>query len=422
MRHGHELAGREAMDDTRLMLMRSALRRVRATTLLTAMAVVLVGCGDAFDRHPQNILQPEGPNARTISNLHNPVFAIAGVVFVVILGACLFIAVRFRARSDADADEYPKQMHGAFKAEITWTIIPALILAAVAVPTVFTIFTLNAEAEPDAVKVEVIGQQWWWEYRYDLDGDGKYDEITTANDLVIPAGRDIALSITSRDVIHSFWVPRLNGKRDAVPNRDHFWRIEADKPGEYVGQCTEYCGLSHAEMRIKAIALTPAKFEAWAAAQQEKASTFEEADTSMAAEGYRLFNQQLCSSCHLIDGVNNTKLGPDGLIKDRNLQVSRHAPELTHLVSRTIFAGGKFDLRRDTAACRTLGVEWASTPANLSLCLNRPALEAWLRNPPAEKPMAADPVPGRTGGRGMPNLNLDETQIDQLVAYLETLK
>ena len=108
--------------------------------------------------------------------------------------------------------------------------------------------------------VEVIGQQWWWEYRYDIDDDGQFDDIVTANDLVIPAGREVALTITARDVIHSFWVPRLNGKRDAVPNRDHPWKLEADEPGEFVGQCTEYCGLSHAEMRIKAIALTEDDF------------------------------------------------------------------------------------------------------------------------------------------------------------------
>lgn len=420
MRLTQELAGPGAVDDTRPM---SRVRQVGRSVVLLGMLAFAAGCGDANDRHPQNTLQPEGPNARTIADLINPVFAVAGVVFVIILGGCLFVAIRFRARdNDPGEDLPPKQIHGAFKAEITWTIVPALILAAVAIPTVVTIFTLNADAEEDALKVEVIGQQWWWEYRYDLDNDGEYDDLTTANDLVMPAKRDIALSITSRDVIHSFWVPRLNGKRDAVPNRDHFWRIEADEPGEYVGQCTEYCGLSHAEMRIKAIALSDADFDSWARSQQEQAATFEEDDTSLAAEGYRLFNQQLCSSCHLVEGVNEDKFGPEGQIKDRTLQVSRHAPILTHLFSRTTFAGGKFDLRRNTAECRALGVKWADTEESIANCLNRPDLEEWLRNPPGQKAMAPDPVPGRTGGRGMPNLKLDETQIDQLVAYLQTLK
>jgi cytochrome c oxidase subunit 2 len=399
------------------------LRRVRAYAPLAAVAL-LVGCGDALDRHPQSTFESEGPPARAIQNLSVPVFAAAGVVFVVILGACLLIPLKFRAKGDDD-EEIPRQVHGNTRLEITWTIVPALILAVVGVATVVSIFDLSADAEEGSLKVEVIGQQWWWEYRYDLDDDGKFDEITTANDLVIPAGRDIDLTITARDVIHSFWAPKLNGKRDAVPGREHPWSIEADQPGEYLGQCTEYCGLSHAEMRIKVIALSEDDFATWAEGQQQTAKRYGENDMSAAAEGYRVFTQQLCSSCHVIEGVNagdRERFTPDGRIKDRVLQVSGYAPNLTHLMSRTTFAGAKFDLRKDTPACRALGVDWAADPEGRARCLDRAALEAWLRNPTAEKAMAPDGVPGRTEGRGMPNLELSEAQIDQLVAYLETLK
>lgn len=390
---------------------------------VAVLVVVTTACGDAFDAHPQNTFKAEGKQNESIVRLIVPVFGIAGVVFVLVLGACLYIALKFRDKGDSD--EMPQQVHGNFKWEVGWTILPLLILIGVAVPTVFTVFKLNEAPAKNALRVEVIGQQWWWEYRYDMDNDGQFDDIVTANDLVIPAGREVALTITSRDVIHSFWVPQLNGKRDAVPNRKQPWKLQANKPGEYVGQCTEFCGLSHAEMRIKAIAVTESRFQTWATNQQKQAKRFDKSDTSLAAQGYRLFVGQLCASCHLIEGVNDAKFvkgQPSGTIADLKLQVSRHAPQLTHLMSRTTFAGAKFNLRKDTPACKALGLDWSATDANLTKCLDRAALEAWIRNPPAEKAMSPDGVPGRSGGRGMPNLQLSEDQIDQLVAYLMTLK
>jgi cytochrome c oxidase subunit II len=415
-----DFASAEGMGDTRR-VKRGWLRR--ALVLVPLLALALAGCADDA---PQDTFKPEGPNARHIDNLIIPVFGVAAVVFVVILVGCLYIALKFRARDSDDYDDMPKQIHGNVKAEIGWTIIPALILVGVAVPTVVGVFKLNEDPPPEALQVEVIGQQWWWEYRYDMDNDGQFDDIVTANDLVIPAGREIALTITARDVIHSFWVPKLNGKRDAVPNRDHPWKLEADEPGEFLGQCTEYCGLSHAEMRIKAIALTKDGFETWADGQFKNAATFAKDDESPEATGQRLFLGQLCSSCHLIEGVNDDNFGGkgenSGQIKDQTLQVSRHAPNLTHLMSRTTFAGGKFDLRKDTPACTARGVEWANTEEGVEQCLDRANLEAWLRNPPARKAMAPEPIPGRTGTRGMPNLQLTEDQIDLLVTYLTTLK
>lgn len=380
-----------------------------------AVVALLASCAE---NAPQDTLEPEGPTARTIDNLITPVFWVAGLVFVLILGGSIYVAFRFRARGDDDFDEIPKQIHGNIRLELFWTALPFLILFVISIFTVLTIFDLAGEADEDALEVQVVGQQWWWEYRYDLNGNGRYDDpedITTANDLVIPEDREVDLTITSRDVIHSFWAPKLNGKKDAVPNREHPLVLEADEPGEYLGQCTEYCGLSHADMRIKVIALTAEGYERWERNQLRDAGS--QPTDELAAAGYDLFNQQLCSSCHLIEGVNDDKV-PDGEIEDPNLQVSRHAPNLTHLMSRTTFAGAIFDLRRNTPACREQGVDWDPDE-----CLNVADLEAWLRNPEEQKDMAVVEEPStRTATRGMPDLDLTEEQIDQLVAYLRTLK
>jgi len=413
------------------------LRRLRSASPLLVLALVAF-LGACAEDAPQDTLAPEGPNARLIDDLSDPIFAVAGVVFVVVLGGAVFIARRFRARSDEHYEDMPGQIHGNNVLEIGWTIVPALILVGIGVFSVFAIFELNEDPPEDAVNVQVIGHQWWWEYRYDIDENGRYDDpedIVTANDLVIPVGEEVELEITSRDVIHSFWVPKLNGKRDAVPNRSHPWKLEAEEAGEYVGQCTEFCGLSHAEMRIKAIAVERDRFDEWVTEQQADAAPYADDDESLEAQGYRAFAGALCASCHLIEGVNDDSfsdedipefhreiMGGPGTITDPALQASRHAPNLTHLMSRTTFAGAKFDLRRDTEECEALGIDWADTEEDLDRCLDRGALEAWLRNPPAEKAMQAEEVPGRSPRRGMPNLQLTEDQIDQLIAYLVTLK
>ncbi|HEY1118233.1 MAG TPA: cytochrome c oxidase subunit II, partial [Acidimicrobiales bacterium] len=239
-------------------------RRLRFA-LVVPLALLLGACAD---KAPLDTLEPKGPRARSIDHLVNPVFLIAGVVFLAVQLGILFLGWKFRQRKDDDG-RLPTQTHGNFKLEIGWTILPALLLAGVAGASVLTL--LDLEDHPtDSTKITVIGQQWWWEYRYDVDGDGK-DDIVTANDLVIPAGKPVSLSIESRDVIHSFWIPALNGKRDAVPGRTHPLQIQADEPGVYRGQCTEFCGLSHAYMRMRVVALSPADYADWEANQQEGA-------------------------------------------------------------------------------------------------------------------------------------------------------
>ena len=351
-------------------------------------------------------LKPKGPTSRSIDALSDPVFLIAGIVFLIIFGGTALLWIRFR--DDHSDDEFPEQVHGNFNLEILWTLIPTLILAGVAVFTLITLSEINdsdnnvmalsvdgqsVSWEPEVV---VVGQQWWWEYRYYLDGLEGVDlsdarnlppaDIVTSTQMVIPTGEEIELKITSRDVIHSHWIPALNGKRDAVPGRVSPWKIEADEPGVYFGQCTEFCGLSHARMRMQVVAMEPDEFQEWVNQQSESAN---EPKIETEKRGLEIF-ESLCARCHVINGVNDqTSKGAD--------LVSNAAPNLTHLMSRTTFAGGIFNMYEPNGS------------------LNRTQLEAWLRNAPDEKPAYAE------GRRGMPNMGLDESQIDDLIAYLETL-
>ena len=381
--------------------------RLRRFVPLASVALLLFLTACASNA-PQDTLEPEGPIARKIDNLVNPVFLMAGVVFVLVEVGAVLIARRFRARPDDDDDTLPAQIHGNTVLEIGWIALPFLILAVIAVFTVTTVFSIDAEADDATMTVQVIGQQWWWEYRYDVDGDGVQndpDDVITANDLVIPAGTTVRLDIGSRDVIHSFWIPKLNGKKDAVPGRHHELTVNADDPGTYVGQCTEFCGLSHAYMRQRLIALPQGEFDTWLANQQKDAQLPASGD---AKAGGELFVSS-CSRCHLVEGVNDDEYEKQGSGND---VVSGHAPNLTHFASRGAFAGAILPL---WVTDNPEGiVQWDDIGGEL----DRDQLEAWLRDPPAEKPMAAE-IEGPS--RGMPDLELSEQQIDQLVAFLETL-
>lgn len=347
-------------------------RRPRSTVRLVALAglaVVLAGCAQDA---PRDSLDPAGPLARTLDNLFMPVFWVAVVVFVFVEGLVLFVAFKFRRRPGDD--EVPAQVHGNTRLEVGWTILPALVLAVVAVPTVAVLFQLYEQPSEESVQVDVVGQQWWWEFEYpgtDVGGDG--GPVTTANEIHIPAGTPVELTMTSRDVIHSFWAPRLNGKRDVVPGRAHYWKIEADEPGVFDGQCAEFCGASHANMYFKVVAHSPEDYDDWLEGMQREPTV---PTSGAAAEGHALFAGRACSTCHVVDGQ----------YEDQVLPESPAAPNLTKLFSRECFAGCSFELDRNN-------------------------LEAWLRNPPGQKP-----------GSLMPNLNLTEQDIDALYAYLETLR
>ena len=399
------------------------------TVVFAAMAYEFINGGNA--NHELTTLVPQGKFSNSIQTLANPVFAIGMLVGVLVLGGIGFIAYRFRDNGD-DPDEFPVQLHGKTSFEIGWTALPALILAVVGVFTVLTLVELNKPA-PEAIQVEVYGQQWWWGFHYDLNRDGNYQsagDVTTATELVIPVGKTVELSVTSNDVIHSFWIPALNGKRDAVPGQHHPWKLQGQTIGVYRGQCTEFCGLSHANMRMIVRVVSQSDYDAWIANQVKPA--VEPAAGSEAAAGKAIFVAQLCSSCHLINGVTNDQVNnPDSGVTHQ-LQ-SGVAPNLTHLMTRGTFIGSIQNLYDPVDPNDPTK---AGDPGNVSLFgepgaaltggpvdqsrVNRTELAAWIRNPLAVKP--ASPVKNKAGlMRGMPNLALTEIQIDQLVAYLTTL-
>jgi cytochrome c oxidase subunit II len=371
-------------------------------------AMVVAGCAkDA----PLDTFQPQGSQAQDIQNLQVPVFIIAGVIGVLVFVITGFIIVRFRRRKGHEGD-VPKQIHGAPKLEVMWTILPGVLLAGVAIFTINTIFKL-AETHPDAMRVTVIGQQWWWEFQYPDVKSPAGVPIVTANEMVIPVHRNVALSITSRDVIHSFWIPRLNGKKDAVPGRVQPLTLEANETGEFYGQCTEFCGLSHANMRMRVIALPEDQYNAWVQNQFKLAS---DVTDPTAQAGETIFKSQ-CARCHTINGLTDAQGQP--LVSQANTQlVSGAAPNLTHLMSRTTFAGSALDLKIPGCTGNETPDLPTGTPVN---CLNVVGLARWLRNPPGVLPM--DATQNAEGlYRGMPNLGLSETQIGQVIAYLSTLK
>jgi cytochrome c oxidase subunit 2 len=396
-------------------------RRFAPLALILPLVLFLGAC--ASDA-PQDTLQPQGPIARSIDRLWDGVFLVAVVVFVLVEFGTLALVAKFRRRKGDSDDDLPTQTHGNTKLELGWTILPAVMLAVVGFFTLRTLFDVS-QRDDDDLTIQVTGQQWWWEYEYDVDGDGEFtEEVLTANDLVIPAGVDVNLDIESNDVIHSYWIPALNGKKDAVPGRTHPLRLNADEPGVYIGQCTEFCGLSHGYMRQRVVALAPDEFEDWLDGQTEDAEApagafagdDEQSDEPLsdAAAGAELFATQ-CSGCHLARGINDEQFEEQG--NGEELLVSGNAPDLTHFASRGVFAGSIFDLWVDADDDGFVEVD------EIGGELNRADLEAWLRNPPAEKPMHAPQVPeaGDDPVRGMPNFNLQEEQIDQLVAFLQTL-
>ncbi len=386
-----------------------ARRRFAPLALVLPLVLLLGACAAEA---PQSTLEPEGPIARTIDNLWDGVFLVAAVVFVLVEFGTLALVWRFRKRRDDSDDDLPVQTHGNMRLELAWTILPAIMLAVVGFFTVTTLAEIN-ERDEDALTIMVTGQQWWWEYTYDTDGDGEFtdEDVLTANDMFIPAGVDVNLDIRANDVIHSYWIPALNGKKDAVPGRTHPLRLNADEPGTYVGQCTEFCGLSHGYMRQRVLALPPDEFDEWLEGQIDDA---EMPSGEEAAAGAELFTTQ-CSGCHLARGINDSEFEEQG--DGTELLVSENAPDLTHFATRGTFAGAILDLWLDEDDDGIVEDDEIGGELDVG------NLEAWLRDPPAVKPMDAPalPEPGGDKIRGMPDLNLQEEQIDQLVAFLATL-
>lgn len=284
------------------------------------------------------------------------VWAALGITTVV-FGALVYVLARFRERPGAPL---PRQTRGHTLLEIAWTVAPALVLLVIAIPTIQVIFTTQGAARADALPVVVVARQWWWEFQYPTLG------VVTANELHLPSGRPVVLQLDGEDVIHSFWVPLLGGKRDVVPGRRNLLTLTADAPGEYWGQCAEFCGASHANMRLRVIVDPPETFEAWLRAQRVPAAE----PTGAAAEGKAIYARSACVGCHVIRGLSAGMLGPD----------------LTHFGSRSTLAAGLYP----------------NTVEHVT---------AWLKDPPALKP-----------GVKMPRLGLTDEQARAVATYLLSLK
>jgi cytochrome c oxidase subunit 2 len=348
---------------------------------VAGLALLAAGCSSSTEGAlPQSVLDPAGPIARAQDRLWDIVFPIAVIVFVLVQALILVAVVKFRDRGD---DRIPKQVAGNTRLEVLWTIIPALILVAIAVPTVGTIFQLSTPAAEDALIVRVVGKQYWWQFEYMNAGP---EPVRTANELHVPTGREVFIELDGLadneqgdvvDVIHSFWPARLSGKQDYIPGHLRTMKFVADEPGEYPGQCAEFCGLSHADMRFTVIAHEPAEFDEWLAAQASPAA----AATGDLALGSELVSRQGCLSCHTIEGH------PDNAD-------ARTGPSLTHFAERAKFAGYTFD----------------RTDENV---------RQWVRDPQSLKLGAQMPDYGAQAAGAGP---LTDQELDALVAYLQSLE
>lgn len=439
-----------------LMMFRPSRRHSFTAFVLLSSALIAAGCAE--DK-PLNTFEPRGPKAEAIDQLSQPIWYIMAVVFVLIVGGGIVLALKGRVKpEDFDYEDLPHQTHGNDRLEIAWTIVPAVLLAVISIPMVRDIWRLEERNDTGALDVMVIGRQWWWEYRYDTDNDGFFedadgdgqlwgvdgaggdrddrewplnlalddDDLSVANELVFPAGVQVDLTITSGDVIHSYWIPRLNGKRDAVPGRFHTWSLEAFEPGKYTGWCTEFCGLSHARMRMSAVALSQAEYDLWLANQLQDAVLPEAPaageEASSEAAGRAVFEQN-CVSCHVIASDGYTFGGDDygddftpGVLK------SGAAPDLTHFATRSVFAGAIYSQYITDGAGNAVDPDDDDLDIATYLQLsengrfNVAQLKRWISDAPSQKDMAPDDE------RGMPAFPaLTEEDLDNLVAYLATL-
>jgi cytochrome c oxidase subunit 2 len=240
----------------------SRLRRLLSAALPAVAAVTLTACNADY---PNSIFHNHTDFNREVGGLWTILLWLGTFVFVFVEAILLYVLFRYRRRSDTDR---PEHVHGNTTLEILWTAIPALILAFIAVPTVRAIFKTQAKAKAEALQVEVVGHQWWWEFRYP-----QY-KVTTANELYLPLGRTVNFTLKTQDVLHSFWIPQMGGKRDLIANHPNYLWFTPDSVGEQAwnGFCVEYCGASHANMRFRTFTVTPDEFAAWAAHQASPAA------------------------------------------------------------------------------------------------------------------------------------------------------
>ncbi len=328
-------------------------KHARGAVALIAIALTATGCATLPDA-----MQPASGRGDAILGLFGISFAIGTILFLIVVGLLGWVLVHYRA----SVREAASDVAGNRRLEVTWTLATLAIVATLFVISVRTMRTVDATSGPNALQIQVVGHQWWWEFRYPGSG------VVTADELHVPINTPIAITVTSDDVIHSFWVPRFGWKQDAIPGKPNTLSITLDRAGTFQGACTEFCGLEHAWMRLQVVAQSPQDFQAWLTAQEAPAAV---PSGGPAARGEQLFTSLACASCHTVAGTRAR--GTAG-------------PNLTHVGSRALIAGGVLD----------------NTPANMT---------RWLTDPHAVKP-----------GVLMPSLGLSAADAQALTAYLEGLK
>jgi cytochrome c oxidase subunit 2 len=313
-----------------------------------------------------SIFIPRSVPAHDIYRLATFVLLVTGGIWVTVTGLLIYVVIRYRQRK-GDEDREPPQIYGSNQIELSWTVIPLLIVVILFLSTVRLIFTIqNAKIPPQGITAQVIGHQFWWEFRYPKYG------VVTANELHVPVSSDphhpmpTFLKLATADVDHSFWVPRLSGKVDLMAGQVNDMWIEPEQTGVYLGQCAQFCGAQHAHMLIRVYAETPQQFQQWIANQQKPA-----VDDPSVRAGREAFEHTACINCHTVRGtVANGRFGPD----------------LTHLMSRDTLAAGTMKNTREN-------------------------LVKWIKNPDAYKP-----------GCLMPAMKLSDDQIGKIADYLVTLR
>jgi cytochrome c oxidase subunit 2 len=312
-----------------------------------------------------NMFSPAGTPSHWIFSVSMLVLAVTLTIFLIVAGLLLYALIRYRHKNLETYNE-PAQIYGSNQIELAWTVVPALIVVMLFLTSSRIILATQDSKKPEnAVDVVTIGHQFWWEFRYPKLG------VVTANELHVPVSTaadpmPTYLELSSADVDHSFWVPRLAGKTDLIPNRVNTMWIDPEQPGLYLGQCANFCGVQHAKMLLRVYADTPAQFAAWVEQQKKPA-----VNDPRVAEGRQIFLHSACVNCHTVSGtIANGRFGPD----------------LTHLASRDTIASGAFE----------------NTPDNL---------RKWIDDPDSMKP-----------GSLMPPMHLTDHDLNAVTAYLTTLR
>ena len=336
--------------------------------VISVLLALPVCAADLPEHRITNIFKPLATPAESEKNIALLVFAITGVIFVGVTALLAYTIWRFRQPHNSQQQEEPPQVYGSNQIEVAWTVLPILIVFVLIGVSARVIAAVeNASPPQAALKVTIIGHQWWWEVLYP-----DYD-IVTANEIHMPATRDgknaTYLQLQSADVIHSFWLPQLAGKTDLIPNRINYMWVDPREPGVYVGNCAEYCGTQHANMLLRVVGEEPKDFKQWTLNQQKRS-----VDEPSTKDGQAVFASLACVNCHNITGLGKASAG------------SKFGPDLTHLMSRQTLGSGVIK----------------NTRANL---------RAWVNDPQVAKP-----------GCLMPSMKLTPDELTQVIDYLETLR